>query len=133
MNIENIILYLIIILVIIVVSSFGFMLLKMYWNLRNNEDMLRKVRGNIITIAKLKKELRELKQGDYEAETTNHELGAMPDLSNLTLEQAVEYLGIDAKQLNNPIIRPLAEKIFNQLKERQQAGKENEQDLNTGY
>ena len=35
---------------------------------------------------------------------------------DMTLDQVGEMLGIDPKELNNPIIRPLLEKIFDKFK-----------------
>lgn len=113
------------IVVIILGFILGFYVVNVWLYLKKEHDIKKKVIGNSIALSKLKGELTKL-HSSPEAVT-----GSMPDFSNMTLEEAAEMLGIEPKQLNNPLIRPLAEKIFANLKAKTQNPEQ--EDVNTGY
>ena len=129
---EMVLFYAIITMVILLLAIFGFTALKMYYQFKTREDLISKVKGNAIMLSKLKGDVKRIKEEGLEAEVVDLNTGnpLNLDFTNLTLEQAAETLGLDQKQLNNPIIRPIAEKIFNQIKNKQQ---QPEEPQDTGY
>ena len=101
------------------------------WFVTNYDANLgNKVKGLSLSLGKVQKDLKaQLVQSsndlrDMEAEETKLQLNDLSslDLSNMTLEEAAESIGIDAEQLNNPLIRPMAEKIFEQIKAKAKEG-----------
>jgi hypothetical protein len=129
MSVDTILFYLTTIIGLVLVAVFGFMGLRMWFSLRQDEELKKTVVGNKIALSKIKGKLNKIMDGELPA-GNEQTLGL--DLNNLTLEGAAEMIGIDPKELNNPIIRPLAEKIFNNLKNRN-VNVENPPDENVGY
>lgn len=145
MSIYEVIVYIVIAIGMFLGFTITIIALRMWYNLKQDDKLktqLSEVKtmstGNKIAISKLGGKFKEFKEGEYETEEQEQpalDLGSMPDLSSLTLEQAAEFIGIDPKTLKNPIIRPTAEKIFEQLKAKQKQGKPatDFEDINTGY
>jgi len=102
--------FLLILVVIFLVCIFAMVGLRMWWILHTDAAISRKVNGLSIDMGKVKKALRESLTPAVTQNTS------MPDMSSMTLEDAAESIGIDASELNNPLIRPLAEKIFEGIK-----------------
>jgi hypothetical protein len=109
-----------------ITGIFGLTALKMWYNLQKEDWIARKVRGLLTEVSKMKGQIKELSNAEVSPETVN-----IPDLSNITsLDQAAELFGIDPKDLNNPLIRPMLEKVFERFK----SGKINESETeNEGY
>jgi len=128
--IEQILFYLILTIVICLSFGVAFTIIRMWYQLKKDLSIKKGVTYNKIELGKLKKQVRELTEGETFQELPAESSG-IPNLSNMTIEQAAESLGIPPDQLNNPLIRPLAEKIFNQIKAKQSQNPE--EDINTGY
>lgn len=99
---------------------FGMAGLRLWFITHQDVNMSKKVNGLSIDMGKIKKRLNDglmpvqtQPQGNVAGniETTM-------DVANMTLEDAAEMLGIDKNELNSPIFRPIAEKIFNSFKEK---------------
>ena len=110
-------------LVIGLIAIFGMVALKMAYSLLIQDKLQHKVNGLLTEVGKIKTSLKRM--GNTTAGSTSHPTQGtsgtgLPDVANMTLEDAAEMIGIDAKDLNNPIIRPIAEKIFAKIKEGQE-------------
>lgn len=114
-------------------SIFGLTALKMWYNLHREAELMTKVRGLQTELGKIKTKLRQsqenITQVTESAAITADDLG-IANIQDMTLEQVAESLGFDATELNNPLVRPMAEKVFARLK----AGMaENAGQDNTGF
>ena len=86
----------------------------MWYMMRQDMKLGQRVNGLSIEMGKVKKALRE---GLTPATTqTQTDLNVPADMLNMTLEDAAEAIGFDKKELNNPIVRPIAQKIFDGIK-----------------
>lgn len=101
--------------------------LKMWYSYKINERYKSKYKGALTELGKLKSKLSK-------SMTPPIGQDASPDggfdFNSMTLEQAMEAMGFDAKELENPIVRPIAEKIFDRLK---QGNTENSPTDDMGY
>jgi hypothetical protein len=105
-----------------------FTILRIWYNMRNWEDIGKMAKGNKIAISKLKGDLKKgLYSGVVQGGGSSAGSGPLPD----TLEGAMKEFGLDPKLLKNPLIRPTAEKIYQQMKNREEGGEE--EDANWGY
>jgi len=127
MDIEIILLILI---VIFVAAAFALSFLRLWFVTHYDADLGNKVKGLRMSFAKLTKDVKaQYEQSsndlrDMEVDDAKQQLGDLSsiDLSNMTLEQAAESIGIDPEQLNNPLFRPMAEKVFEQIKAKAKGG-----------
>jgi len=104
------------IIVIFVAGAFAMEWFRMHYITQQDVNLSKKVNGLSIDMGKLKKAVRE-RENTVQSET--REVIEMPvDIQNMSLNDVAGYLGIEAEVLNNPIVKPMAEKIFNQLKEK---------------
>ena len=128
---EIIILYL---LALTLAGIFSMTALKMWYNLKIEGKLTVKVNGLLTEMGKLKSWKRDFMNGEMTMPESQGTQGAMPDLTNMTMEGAAEMLGLSKKEMSNPILKPIFEKVFNQLKSGQlaQKGNENETDI-VGY
>ena len=107
------------------------------WFVTNYDaDLGNKVKGLRMSFAKLSKDLK----AQYEESSNDlHNTEARdvePDMSiidlkgldDMTLEQAAESIGIDPEHLTNPLVRPLAEKIFEGIKKKAKGEQDGGQD-----
>lgn len=97
---------------------FGFYGLRLVLFLKTQDKLARQVHGHITEISKLKGQLKQLSNQEVAAPAN-----ITADLSNLTIEQVAAEFGFE-KELNNPIFRPIAEKIFAQIKDKAAAGEQ---------
>lgn len=97
-----------------VASAFAMTVLRMYIVTHQDVKLGQRVNGLSIDVGKIKKQLRDGLQPVVMQNPGNVEMPA--DVSNMSLEDAVEMFGLDAKDLNNPIVRPIAEKILEKIK-----------------
>jgi hypothetical protein len=120
------------IIVIFTAASFVLSFMRLWFVTNYDADLGNKVKGLRMSFAKLTKDVKaqykqssnDLKEMEVEeAKLQLDDLSSL-DLSNMTLEQAAESIGIDAEQLNSPLIRPMAEKIFQQIKDKAKGGNE---------
>jgi len=94
--------------------------LRLWFVTHYDAQMGNKVKGLGLDVAKIKKALRE---GTVQTSNESRPNDILPtDMANMSLDSFVETLGFDAKELNNPIVRPIAEKIFNQIKDKAAGG-----------
>ena len=76
-----------------------------------------KVKGLRLSFDRLAKTVKEtVEDSSNDIEQPSNVADLLGGVGDMTLEQAAESIGIDAEQLNNPIIRPIAEKLFAQIK-----------------
>lgn len=121
---------LLVIIAIFVAAAFIFSFMRLWFVTHYDADLGNKVKGLRMSFAKLSKELKaQYDQSSNDLRETEEEETKMQlsdlaglDLTNMTLEDAAESIGIDPTQLNNPLIRPMAEKIFQQIKEKAKGG-----------
>lgn len=114
------------VIVLFVAAALVFTFMRLWFVTNYDANLGNKVKGLSLSFAKLQKELRaQLVQSsndlrEMEVTETKQQLGDMAglNLDNMTLEEAAESIGIDPEQLNNPIIRPMAEKIFAGIKDK---------------
>lgn len=94
--------------------------LRLWFITHQDVNMSKKVNGLCIDMGKVKKAVREGSMGvvGQQQSTTI--------APNMTLEDVAEQLGFDKKELNNPLIRPLAEKLFEKFKSGQLNQEESE-------
>lgn len=120
--------------IIIFVCSIILYAVKHYFKLREDTKALEISKSAQSKAYQLEKKLKKLEQSEAEAETIEQNIGipeALANIQNMTLEQAGEYIGIDSKDLNNPLVRPLAEKFFESIKQKMKQQNNNEEDV--GY
>ena len=111
------------VIAIFTAAAFVLSFMRLWFVTHYDANLGNKVKGISLDFAKLRKELRT------QLEQSSRDLAAMEqedkqqsldltnvDLSSMTLEEAAESMGIDPDQLNNPLIRPMAEKVFEQIK-----------------
>jgi hypothetical protein len=111
-------------------SIFGLLSLKIWYSLHKDDSIARKVHGLLTEVSKLKGVTKQLSAPQ---EAPDVPAGVvMPDITNMTLESFIQTMGFDAKELNNPIIKPLAEKMFTQMKTKMLSGKSGNSDVE-GY
>jgi len=120
MQIETIVLY-------SLLFGFGLACLFVINKLLGEVVYKKKYRTAITTISNLNRKIKELSQNIAPA---NPGLPSTLDYKDMSLDQVAEALGIEPGDLNNPLIRPFAEKMFNRLK---QGNVKNEQQEETGY
>lgn len=102
--------------------------LLMWYKYKINERYKSKYKGALTELGKMKSKLNKsmnTPRGNVEGMENN-----VSALSSLTLEELMEQFGFDPKELNNPIVRPIAEKIFNSL---QAQNTENSPTDDSGY
>lgn len=104
--------------------------LMMWYSYGINERYKSKYKGALTELGKMKSKLNKSMSNIQNAPNTSGGGEGVLDFSDMTLEQAMETMGFDPKELNNPIVRPIAEKIFNRLK---QGNVQNEATDDTGY
>lgn len=120
------------IIVIFAASAFVLSFMRLWFVTNYDANLGNKVKGLSMSFAKLQKNLKaQLAQSsndlkDTEVEYAKDQLNDLSslDLSNMTLEEAAESIGIDPSMLNNPLVRPLAEKIFEGIKAKSKGGDE---------
>ena len=120
------------VIVLFVAAALVFTFMRLWFVTNYDANLGNKVKGLSLSFAKLQKELRaQLVQSsndlrEMEVTETKQQLGDMAglNLDNMTLEEAAESIGIDPEQLNNPIIRPMAEKIFQGIKDKVKGGED---------
>lgn len=84
-------------------------------SIKINEKYKHKYKGALTELGKARSKLNKSVQAQQGG--TAEAAGGGMDLTGMTLEQAMATFGFDAKELNNPIVRPIAEKIFDRLKQ----------------
>ncbi len=130
------------IIVIFAASAFVLSFMRLWFVTNYDANLGNKVKGLGLSFAKLRKELQaqvedssnDLKATEVEyAKDQLNDLSSI-DLSNMSLEEAAESIGIDPTMLNNPLVRPLAEKIFEGIKAKAKGGDDvNGTRTETGY
>lgn len=97
--------------------------LRLWFITHQDVNMSKKVNGLCIDVGKIKKQLRDGSMGvvGQVQQTTISQ--------DMTLDDVAEQLGFDKKELNNPLIRPLAEKLFQKFKSGQLNQDETEPDI----
>jgi len=124
------------VIAIFVAAAFVFAFMRLWFVTHYDANLGNKVKGLSLSFDKLRKEVRALPEqfsNDIER-VGNKEMAADLagfDLSNptldmwsMTLEEAAESIGIDPESLNNPLIRPMAEKIFQGIKDKVKGGED---------
>jgi len=112
-------------IVILVLGAFGFTVLRMVYTMRQDDKIAARVNGLSIDMGKVKK---ALKDGYTNVVGQSQENVTMPvGMENMSIEDAAEMLGFDKKELNNPIFRPIAEKIFEAFKAKAAAQQQDEE------
>ena len=102
--------------------------LLMWYKYKINERYKSKYKGALTELGKMKSKLnKSMNTPRGNAKGMENNVSA---LSSLTLEELMEQFGFDPKELNNPIVRPIAEKIFNSL---QAQNTENSPTDDSGY
>ena len=101
-------------ILIFVAAAFVMEWFRMHYTLSQDVNLHKKVNGLSIDMGMVKKALRE----GYTAVTqqTKGSIDVPGDVLNMSLEDAAEAIGFDKKDLNNPIVRPIAQKIFDGIK-----------------
>lgn len=98
-------------------SIFAMTGLRLWYILKQDEKTAKKVTGLIIKVSKLE---GILKSGGAISPPSR----TLPSMQDMSLEDVAESLGLDAKELNNPLVRPLAEKIFKKLQDGGEGGED---------
>jgi len=101
-------------IILMLFAIFGMTGLKMWYNMQQDTNLGRKVNGLSIDMGKVKKALREGYTTAMPQTAGSFEVPG--DVLNMSLEDAAEAIGFDKKDLNNPIVRPIAQKIFDGIK-----------------
>lgn len=111
---------------LVIAAIFGMTGLRMWYIMHQDTKLGQRVNGLSIDMGKIKKALRD---GIAPATTQTNITQASTELANttqdLTLDQFVETMGFDKKELNNPIVRPIAQQMFNAMKAKVSATDEN--------
>lgn len=102
----------------------AFLIAFMFFSLKHERQLKSKLNGATIQISKLQSKLNKSNTKADKSNTTNI------DVTNMSLDDVAEMLGIDEKELNNPLIRPLIEKMFDRFKQGQLQNVETD---NSGY
>jgi hypothetical protein len=100
------------------VGIFGMTALKMWYALRSSSKLESKVLHFGKKLAKITDVLDDLSQdpGNFSQNVANTELmQQLSQMQNMTFDQAAEAFGISKKDRENPVMRPVLEKIYEQL------------------
>jgi hypothetical protein len=131
-NIYELILYIALFTGVIFTFLIIFYAVKHYFKLKEDTKALEISKSAQSKAYQLEKKIKKLEQEEQELPKT----GSIPNLTNidnLTLEQAAEMIGMDPKELNNPLVRPLAEKFFENIKSRMKQKNTSGIDEEDGY
>ena len=118
------------IIVIFTAAAFAISFMRLWFVTHYDADLGNIVKGLRMSFAILAKDVmaqyeqssNDIRQDvNINAESMAEGLSGI-DLSNMSLEEAAESIGIDPEQLNNPLIRPMAEKIFQGIREKAKGG-----------
>jgi hypothetical protein len=116
---------------------FGMTALKMWYALRSSSKLESKVMHFGKKLAKITKVLDEFLDefsqdpGNFSQNVANPELmQQLSKMQNMTFDQAAEMFGISKKDRENPIMRPVLEKIYEQLSAGQTGQKEGQTAFN---
>jgi len=101
-------------IILIMAGLFGMTGLRMWYIMHQDTNLGKRVNGLSIDMGKIKKALRD----GYTNVTqqTKNAIDVPADMLNMTLEDAAEAIGFSKAELNNPIVRPIAQKIFDGIK-----------------
>jgi len=103
--------------------------LRLWFITHQDVNMSKKVNGLCIDVGKIKKQLRE---GSMNVQTQSASMADLAgDAANMDIGQFVEMMGFDPKELDNPIVRPLAEKIFKQFQSKGLGNQETNEPVQT--
>lgn len=91
-------------------SVFGILVLRMWYTLKVNDAIARKVHGLITEVSKLKGAMKHISSSEVLPQ-----LQVPANIAELSFEEAAKQFGLSEKDINNPIMRPLLEKIYAQL------------------
>jgi hypothetical protein len=127
------------ILITIGAFVFAFTVLKIWYILSKDqslkekiEEIERTVKGNKIALSKHRGYFKQISEGNPATNPQNKPSIGI-DLSGMTLDQAAKEFEFDIKALNNPIFRPTAEKIWDQIKKKLSQRQEGEESEFMGY
>lgn len=99
---------------LIIAAIFGMTGLRMWYIMHQDTKLGQRVNGLSISVGKIQ---TQLKAGIAPAVTqTKGSVDVPVDMLNMTLEDAAESIGFSKAELNNPIVRPIAQKIFDGIK-----------------
>jgi hypothetical protein len=129
-----------VIYLLIILNSFGFayLVLKAWVTLKENVQNNATIKGNSVRISQLKRKILDIEGylleggggGTSQESESNPSALSLPD----NLEDALKQWDIDSKMINNPMVKPLAEKIYKQIKDKASSShKSEDQDINVGY
>ena len=121
-NLIELMIYIIIFTVIIAILGIVFFSVKHYFKLKEDTKALEISKSAQSKAYQLEKKLKELEEKKTIGTDRSIDINSIGDIQNMTLEQAAEFIGIDPKELNNPLVRPLAEKFLSNIKERMKQG-----------
>jgi len=123
-------------IILLLAGIFGFVIIKMIYTLLVQDKNEKKINTALTEIGKIKSNFKKVKQEIMEEIPEPNELPYENILEgflskNATLQDLAKQFGLE-KELNNPIVKPIAEKLFKQVKEK--AGqKENTNIDDIGY
>lgn len=105
---------LLVIIALMVATALAISFMRLWFVTNYDANLGNKVKGLGLNFDKLRKEVRT----HYAQSSTiiRPDANIQADVSNMTIEDVAEQLGFDKKELNNPLIRPLAEKLFEKFK-----------------
>jgi len=92
---------------------FGMAGLRLWFITHQDVNMSKKVNGLSIDMGKVKKALKDGYAGVQGEPLKLADVAK--DAPNMDVAQFVEMLGFDAKELDNPIVAPLVEKVFKSI------------------
>ena len=127
---------------IIIVNTFGFayLVLKSWYQLKKDNKAVNKTTSNYMMINKIKRRVDDIESyltegvPQKQPSQTSGGSSSSPLVLPNTLDEALKEWEIDSKLVDNPIVKPLAEKIYSQIKERASSHKQDEDgDMNIGY
>lgn len=119
-----------VIIVIFTAAAFVISFMRLWFVTHYDANLANKVKGLGLSFDKLRKEVRAQSEQsssnpgphtNIKAEDMANELSGI-NLDNMSLEEAAESIGIDPEMLNNPLMRPMAEKIFQGIKDKAKGG-----------
>lgn len=105
---------------VVMAGTFAMAGLRLWFITHQDVNMSKKVNGLCIDVGKIKKQLRDSPTGVQTQNTSMAEIAG--DAANMDINQFVEMMGFDPKELDNPIVGPLANKIFKQFQEKGMQG-----------
>jgi hypothetical protein len=129
-----------VIYLLIILNSFGFayLVLKAWVTLKENVQNNATVKGNTVRINQLKRKILDIEGylleggggGTSQEGEGNPSALSLPD----NLDDALKQWDIDSRMINNPMVKPLAEKIYKQIKDKAGSSlKSEDQDIDVGY